>query len=85
MGGDDDFILIEDDVEEDNFQSTSIFQVQRRIWFSHTAENVPLNQRLSNLKKGLLNKMDAVKDRLKPRWLISKMRRCRGRRHVLTN
>ena len=67
MGEDDDFILVEDDAEEKlpptsinpNVKSTSSSPV--------IAENIPLNQRLSRLKKGLTVQMDAVKDRLKPR------------------
>ena len=67
MGEDDDFILIEDDAEgklpptsiNPNVKSTSSSPV--------IAENMPLNQRLSRLKKGLTVQMDAVKDRLKPR------------------
>ena len=67
MGEDDDFILIEDDAEgklpptsiNPNVKSTSRSPV--------IAENMPLNQRLSRLKKGLTVQMDAVKDRLKPR------------------
>ena len=69
MGGDDDFILIEDDVEE-KLPSTSIKPDAKGKSASHVnAENVPLNQRLSNLKKGLTEQMDAVKDRLKPRMV----------------
>ena len=67
MGGDDEFILIEDDEVEGTSPNPSKSVVESNS--PTPVDKVDFSERFTKLKKGITGQVDAVKDRLKPRMV----------------
>ena len=67
MSEDDDFILIEDEGEEESPSTPISPQSANESDSNRSTDKVAVTERLAKLKKGLTEQVDAVKDRLKPR------------------
>jgi len=67
MSQGDDFILIEDEDEDDSPSTRIPSQSTEQSDSNSGTDNVAIAERFAKLKKGLTEQVDAVKDRLKPR------------------
>ena len=67
MGGDDEFILIEDEEVEGTSPNPSKSVVESNS--PTPVDKVDFSERFTKLKKGITGQVDAVKDRLKPRMV----------------
>ena len=69
MDGEDEFILIEDENEENPPSVTPSPEIANELESATISEKVALRERFTKLKEGLSEQVDAVKDRLKPRMV----------------
>ncbi|MEE2759399.1 MAG: cation-translocating P-type ATPase [Candidatus Thermoplasmatota archaeon] len=69
MDGEDEFILIEDENEENPPSVTPSPEIANELESAPISEKVALRDRFTKLKEGLSEQVDAVKDRLKPRMV----------------